>query len=195
MPSAAIFATLAAPWGPLHVGVSDRGVAAIAMLVPEESFVEDLERRLHGHVAAVSRAGPDRRRTTLDRVTEGLEAHLTGDPGGLKGLGDLPLDLAGRPAWDQAVLGGVRAVGWGRVSSYGRIAVRIGRPGAARAVGGALGRNPISILIPCHRIIAGDGSLGGYGGNGWSSRDELLAIKRQLLAIEGVAVPVRFGVV
>ena len=53
-------------------------------------------------------------------------------------------------------------------------------------MGGAVGRNPISLLIPCHRVIAGDGTLGGYGGDGWGSREERLEMKRDLLRREGV---------
>ena len=60
---------------------------------------------------------------------------------------------------------------WGETASYGEIARRVGAPRAARAVGGAVGRNPISLLIPCHRVIASDGTLGGYGGDGWVDRD------------------------
>ncbi|MBA3877292.1 MAG: hypothetical protein C0498_10200 [Anaerolinea sp.] len=104
-----------------------------------------------------------------------------------------PLDLEDRPAWDRAVLDAVRAIPRGETRSYGEIARAIGRPGAARAVGGAVGRNPISLLIPCHRVIASDGSLGGYGGNAWGSRDERLALKRELLLREGITVRNRGG--
>ena len=64
-----------------------------------------------------------------------------------------------------------------------------GRPGAARAVGGAVGRNPVAIVVPCHRVLAGDGSIGGYGGDWFGSRELLLDIKRELLRIEGVTLP------
>jgi len=80
----------------------------------------------------------------------------------------------------------VSRLGWGETASYGEIARRIGAPRAARAVGGAVGRNPIGLLIPCHRVIASDGSLGGYGGDAWGSHEERLAIKRDLLLREGV---------
>src|SRR6185295_9306183 len=106
-------------------------------------------------------------------------------------LGALPLDLVVRSAWDEAVLGEVRQIGWGQVSSYGRVATAIGRRGAARAVGGSVGRNPIGLAIPCHRVIAGDGTIGGYGGDWFGSRDTLLSIKRELLAREGVSLPAR----
>ncbi len=68
----------------------------------------------------------------------------------------------------------------GQVVTYALLAQRIGRPMAARAVGSALGANPVPILVPCHRVIASDGSLGGFGGG--------LAVKRLLLAGEGVAI-------
>jgi O-6-methylguanine DNA methyltransferase len=83
------------------------------------------------------------------------------------------------------VLDAVRAVPWGSTASYGSIAAAIGRRGAARAVGGAVGRNPISLAIPCHRIVAADGSLGGYGGGWWGSRELRLELKRDLLRREG----------
>ena len=96
-----------------------------------------------------------------------------------------------RSAWDEAVLRQVRRIGWGEVTSYGRVARAIGRRGAARAVGGAVGRNPIGLAIPCHRVLAGDGSIGGYGGDWFGSREELLDIKRELLRLEGVGLPAR----
>ena len=195
MPPAAIFATCTSPWGPIHVAVSDRGIAAITMLAPEESFVGHLERRLHGDVVRASLVRRDGRRPTVDRLIAGLDAHLGGHRGALTELADLPLDLAGRRAWDLAVLAAVGTIAWGSVTSYGRLARLIGRPGAARAAGGAVGRNPVGLLIPCHRVIAGDGSLGGYGGDWWGDRERLLTIKRELLAIEGVALPARFDAV
>jgi methylated-DNA-[protein]-cysteine S-methyltransferase len=85
----------------------------------------------------------------------------------------------------------VRGIGWGEVTSYGRVARAIGRPGAARAAGGAIGRNPIGLAIPCHRVIAGDGTIGGYGGEWFGSRETLLEIKRELLAREGIRMPAR----
>ena len=103
----------------------------------------------------------------------------------------MPLDLAVRSAWDEEVLAEVRRIRWGSVSSYGRVATAIGRRGAARAVGGAVGRNPIGLAIPCHRVIAGDGSIGGYGGDWFGSREVLLEIKRDLLRIEGIDLPLR----
>jgi len=106
--------------------------------------------------------------------------------GGAPDTSALPLHIADRPAWDQLVLGAVRAIPRGSTASYGEIAARIGRRGAARAVGGAVGRNPVSLLIPCHRVIAGDGSLGGYGAAAWGGIEAALDLKRALLALEGI---------
>jgi O-6-methylguanine DNA methyltransferase len=87
------------------------------------------------------------------------------------------------------VLEAVRAIPRGQVASYGEVARRIGQPGAARAVGGAVGRNPVGLLVPCHRVIAGNGSLGGYGVAAWGGVEAALDLKRGLLALEGVRIP------
>ncbi|MDD5704675.1 MAG: methylated-DNA--[protein]-cysteine S-methyltransferase [Kiritimatiellae bacterium] len=88
---------------------------------------------------------------------------------------DLPLAPAGTP-FQQKVWSALRKIPYGRTASYKEVAVATGHPGAARAVGGANGRNPIAILIPCHRVINADGALGGYSSG--------LEFKRRLLALE-----------
>jgi methylated-DNA-[protein]-cysteine S-methyltransferase len=89
------------------------------------------------------------------------------------------LDLDGtdfqRAAWEA-----MRKIPFGKTISYGDQARAIGKPKAFRAVGSANGRNPIPIIVPCHRVLAGDGSLGGYSLG--------LAMKRKLLALEGISV-------
>jgi methylated-DNA-[protein]-cysteine S-methyltransferase len=88
---------------------------------------------------------------------------------------DIALDLAGTPfqrtVWDQ-----LTAIPFGRTETYGMHARRIGKPEAVRAVGGAIGRNPVSIIVPCHRVIGMSGALAGYAGG--------LERKRYLLALE-----------
>jgi methylated-DNA-[protein]-cysteine S-methyltransferase len=175
-------AVVDAPWGPIHVAASPAHVVGIAILSPREPFVADVARRT-GRDLSTGATNP-----VLEHTVAAVRAFLDGDPSPIE---DLPLDLADRGTWDRNVLGGVRTLRWGEVTSYGRLARSIGRRGAARAVGGAVGRNPIGLAIPCHRVIAGDGSIGGYGGDWFGSRDELLAIKRELLAIEGVTLPTR----
>jgi methylated-DNA-[protein]-cysteine S-methyltransferase len=80
-------------------------------------------------------------------------------------------------------------VPWGATASYADIARAVDRPGAARAVGGAVGRSPIGIVVPCHRIITASGSLGGYGVDGFGSRIDHLRLKRELLLREGNDIP------
>ncbi len=111
--------------------------------------------------------------------------------GGDPDLGSIPIDIADRSAWDRLVLDGVRTIPRGTTASYGEVARRIGRPGAARAVGGAVGRSPIGVLVPCHRVIAGDGTLGGYGAAAWGGVEAALDLKQALLRLEGVEVPRR----
>ncbi|HEU4976428.1 MAG TPA: methylated-DNA--[protein]-cysteine S-methyltransferase [Baekduia sp.] len=93
---------------------------------------------------------------------------------------DLELDPHGSP-FERAVWHALTEIPYGETESYGALARRVGRPGAARAVGLANGRNPISIVVPCHRVIGADGSLTGYGGG--------LERKRTLLELEAGVLP------
>lgn len=88
-----------------------------------------------------------------------------------------PINPRGSP-FDEAVWDVLRGIPYGETKSYGDVARAIGQPGASRAVGAANNRNPIPIVIPCHRVVGSDGSLVGFGGG--------LPLKRRLLAIEGV---------
>jgi methylated-DNA-[protein]-cysteine S-methyltransferase len=151
------------------------------MLAPREAFLADLA-RTHDPLTRPTDA-PAAARRHRDALQSAFGAYLAGQP---SALDDLPLDLTTGSAWDRLVLDGVRTIPAGAVASYGEVAARIGRFGAARAVGGAVGRNPIAVLIPCHRVIAAGGRIGGYGGDWYGSRDERLALKRELLALEGV---------
>jgi methylated-DNA-[protein]-cysteine S-methyltransferase len=92
-------------------------------------------------------------------VREQLEAYFDGEATRF----DVAMDLAGT-SFQQKVWRELSAIPYGTAISYLELARRIGQPTASRAVGGANGRNPISIIVPCHRVIAADGTLGGYGG-------------------------------
>ncbi len=98
---------------------------------------------------------------------------------------DVPFDLRGLGDFSCRVLLEVKKVPYGSVASYGLIGRRLGYPAAARAVGQAVGRNPIPIVIPCHRIVRSDGTLGGFGMG--------LNLKERLLALEGVHLPQSHG--
>ena len=175
--------SVAAPWGPIRLAASSRGLVATEQLTSTEEFDARLERRFgHPPIDAAAATGTAAARQ-LERARRAFEAFVDGD---LSALDDLPIDLDDRPAWDRLVLGAVRSIPPGATASYGQLARMIGKPGAARAVGGAVGRSPMGLVIPCHRVIAGDGSLGGYGGGWWGGREAGIELKRELLAREGV---------
>lgn len=92
---------------------------------------------------------------------------------------DLPLDLSSGTAFQQAVWQALLQIPRGATTSYGRLSAGIGKPSAVRAVGAAVGRNPVSIIVPCHRVLGADGSLTGYAGG--------LDRKTALLRLEGAA--------
>jgi methylated-DNA-[protein]-cysteine S-methyltransferase len=113
-------------------------------------------------------------RPILERAVGQLREYF----GGQRDQFDVPLDWGAMAPFQRAVLEATAAVPFGRVDTYAGIARRIGKPGATRAVGNALGRNPIPVIVPCHRVIRSDATLGGYTGG--------LNIKQHLLSLEGV---------
>jgi methylated-DNA-[protein]-cysteine S-methyltransferase len=179
------YAIIPAPWGRIHIAASERGVVGLELFSPTAQFSEAIAARLGDRPLLVDDAP-----RAVNGIVRGAAARVAAFLGGDRdALTDVPVDLRTRSAWDRRVLDGVRQIPFGAVTSYGRLARLIGSPGAARAVGGAVGRNPIGLIIPCHRVIAGDGSVGGYGGDWWGSREEHLAVKRELLALEGIRLP------
>lgn len=185
-PPVLAYTVVPAPWGDVHLAVGSAGLVAVQIFTPTEAFLASVARHVHETPEKRGPSTPRAIRDGLDRAADAIAAALDGRPSELAAL---PIDLRVGSAWDRRVLEGVRTVPRGCVTSYGRLARLIGSPGAARAAGGAVGRNPLGLVIPCHRVIAGDGSLGGYGGDWWGGRDRLLAIKRELLDLEGVRLP------
>lgn len=113
------------------------------------------------------------------RAAAALQAYLDDRDPNAEALGELPLDLRVGSDFERQVWGTLRAVGRGRTISYGELASAAGRPGAARAVGRAMSKNPCPIVVPCHRVLAAGRRLGGFTGG--------LAIKRRLLRHEGAS--------
>lgn len=175
-----------APWGPIHLGATRAGVVALESRTIDEAFEAGLRRRGAVTIRPLDAGSGDAVRIARDAL-DALRRYLDGSR---DALDVVPLDLAGCSAFDREVFAAVRAIPYGGATSYGGVARRVGRPGAARAVGGAVGRCPVGIVIPCHRVVAGDGSLGGYG-VGWAGPDAQLDVKRTLLELEGIALPVR----
>jgi O-6-methylguanine DNA methyltransferase len=184
VPGPIVTSSVAASWGPIRFAASRTGIVAVEQLTAVDEFDERLARRFGGVPVPAESSDADPAATEqLHRTQAAFERFLAGE---LTALDDLPTDMDDRPAWDRAVLGAVRTIPPGSTASYGDVARRVGKPGAARAVGGAVGRNPLGLVIPCHRVIAGDGTLGGYGGGWWGGRQAGLELKRMLLEREGV---------
>jgi methylated-DNA-[protein]-cysteine S-methyltransferase len=159
------YAEMCTPLGPLALAVTDRGLARVAFGHGDAAFAAELRRRLEADVVESS--------AKLTSVVAEIERYFAGKGRNI----DLRVDLAAVTPFQRRVLLAARRVPAGRVVSYGDIARRIGRPRASRAVGQALARNPVPIVIPCHRVVTSGGGLGGYTGG--------LGIKKKLLAIEG----------
>jgi O-6-methylguanine DNA methyltransferase len=174
----AVWTELESPFGRVWLAATARGICGVS-LAPADGMAAALARRLGGRVVPEGPEAPAAARRVLERARQLLTNSFAGGADATT----IPIDLTGLPDWDRRVLEGTRSIPFGQTASYGEIARRIGAPRAARAVGGALGRNPVWILVPCHRVIAGDGSLGGYGG-GLGALD----LKRALLASEGISV-------
>ncbi len=149
------------PVGPLTAAATDQGLAGLWM---------DGQAHHPGPLAVPD----DPQHPMLKAAAKALKAYFKGDP---KPLQHLPLDLHGTP-FQQAVWRALQALPRGATSTYGQIATAAGSPAAVRAAGAAIGRNPVGILVPCHRVLGRDGSLTGYAGG--------LAMKRDLLQREGI---------
>jgi methylated-DNA-[protein]-cysteine S-methyltransferase len=153
------------PVGELLVAATDRGVCWIEF-GPEETL-DRLARQVGTRLLRVPRR--------LTPVRRELDEYFSGE----RTAFDVDVDLAAVPEFQRHVLDELVRVPYGEVTTYGALASRIGKPRAARAVGGALNRNPVPIIVPCHRVIGASGSLVGYAGG--------LERKQALLRLEGAA--------
>ncbi|MGI9096718.1 MAG: methylated-DNA--[protein]-cysteine S-methyltransferase [Candidatus Limnocylindrus sp.] len=173
-----------APWGATPIALVHGRIAGIALDGSGMALVAATERRL-SRGAPLRSTGPIR---TAAAARALLDATLQRSLPARKLLA--ACDLRGLADFDVAVLRAIARVPHGATATYGEIAAAIGSPRAARAVGGALGRNPIPVLLPCHRVVAAAG-IGGYGGaagSRWRPGGEApLDFKRRLLQREGVS--------
>lgn len=155
------------PIGPVFVAVTTRGLRSVRFGLSQRQFVESLRRETHAEpLRSAARAGAAARQ--LGEYLAGRRAAF-----------DVPVDLSAMTAFQREVLLAACQIPRGQVRTYSDLARQIGRPQAARAVGQALGSNPVPIVVPCHRVLAADGSLRGYSGGGG------IATKAQLLRLEG----------
>jgi methylated-DNA-[protein]-cysteine S-methyltransferase len=153
------------PIGPLVLAATDQGLVTLSYR-DVDVVLDELAARVSPRVLAA----PGR----LDRVRRQLDDYF----GGTRQVFDLELDWQLMTPFQRSVLEVVRGVPFGHVATYQQVATAIGRPTASRAAGGANARNPLAIVVPCHRVVGSDGSLTGYAGG--------MERKEFLLHLEGV---------
>ncbi len=162
-----VHAVVKTPLGWVAVLATERGVRALTL--PRKTREAALERLMENE-RDIGVEDPARLRPLLER----LRAFYSGQP---VTFDDITLDLEGFPPFYVQVWQRTRTVAWGETITYGELAAEVGKPGAARAVGQAMAHNPVPPIVPCHRVVARGGRLGGYGGG--------LDMKARLLAMEG----------
>ena len=161
--------TVPGPFGPVRGAATEDGLALLVLPRPESSSGSDFEEQLAPLVA-----GADTHESSRHAAASEVREYLAGERRSFTCAIDWRLVNG---AFARAVLARLAEVPFGRLVTYGELAKLAGSPGAARAVGGAVGRNPLPIVVPCHRVIASDGRLGGFSAG--------LPNKRALLALEG----------
>ena len=164
------FTLFETPVGHCALAWSERGV--IGVQLPEKSERETCA-RMRERFPDLSEVPPP---PQVQRALEGIVALLRGEASDLSAIS---LDMGGVPPFHRRVYEVARTIPSGTTVSYGDIATRLGAPGSARAVGQALGRNPFAIVVPCHRVLAAGGKVGGFSANGG------ITTKLRLLSIEG----------
>jgi methylated-DNA-[protein]-cysteine S-methyltransferase len=148
---------------------SDRGLVGVQL--PEAGEAETRARMLQRFPAAAETAAPRKVQLAIDNIV----ALLCGEPSDLSAIA---LDMEGLAPFHRRVYEVARTIPPGKTLPYGEVAARAGAPGAARAVGQALGHNPFPIIVPCHRVVSAGGKIGGFSAHGGT------ATKRRMLAIE-----------
>ena len=156
------------PIGALLVGVTDLGVCRISFDPEPEESLEALA-RLHGSRVLRVSAAVDRVRRELDEYFAGSRRQFDVEP-----------DVRALPAYNQRVLAELARVEYGRTTTYGTLAAQTGNARAARAVGTVMNRNPVPIVLPCHRVVGASGSLTGYAG-GLDRKERLLRLEGAIL--------------
>ena len=154
------------PVGVLHLAATPQGICGL-------TFERDGEKKTVAFTEAVtSDAFSAQRQSHLSRAIAQLDEYFAGTRTDF----DVALDIITGTPFQRAVWEALSQIPYGKTWSYGQLAAAVGNPKAARAVGGANNKNPIAVIIPCHRVIGADGSLVGFGGG--------LDIKKRLLELE-----------
>jgi len=183
--AAAVFRT---PLGWMGISASENGVRAIVLAKPSRRAVEralvqhpgstfDVRRSSRATASKKTSSFPESRTMNLEPVLRDAQRQLRRYLAGRSRALDFPVDLSGGTPFQRKVWQTALRIPYGRVRSYRWIASKIGGTRYARAVGNALGANPVPLIVPCHRVVSQDASLGGFSCG--------VAVKRKLLDLEG----------
>jgi methylated-DNA-[protein]-cysteine S-methyltransferase len=167
------FAVFETPLGCAGIAWSERGVAGVQLPEPDAAAARA---QLRGRFPRAVESSPP---AHIEEVIDAITALLHGQPSDLSGV---ELDMERVSAFERRVYDITRTIPVGETVSYGQIARRLGDPRYARLAGQALARNPFALVVPCHRVIAAGGRLGGFSARGG------LATKQRLLSIERATV-------
>ncbi|WP_149822775.1 methylated-DNA--[protein]-cysteine S-methyltransferase [Streptomyces tailanensis] len=167
-----VWAVVGTDIGPLLLAATDDGLVNVVFHATDAVRDKALD-RLASRLGTAPVEAPDS--PLLAEAIRQVEAYFAGERHDF----ELPLDWSLISGFNRQVLGELSSgVPYGSVVGYGDLARRVGQPGAAQAVGMAMGSNPLPVVVPCHRVVESDGGIGGFGGG--------LEAKRKLLALEGV---------
>jgi len=169
-----VYFDLVSPIGPIFVACNDQGISTVFLGEDAARFEQVFHTRFGRNVRRIEGPPPE--------LAGAIEAQLSG-----KRVKGLPFDLRGLSEFERAVLHKTLEIPRGEVRPYAWIAAEIERPRAVRAVGTALGRNPIPLLIPCHRVVRSDGRMGNYAFGSEAKRRLLQAEGLQLASLEQLA--------
>jgi methylated-DNA-[protein]-cysteine S-methyltransferase len=167
---------------PMHYCLFDTAIGAVGIawsaygitrLQLPEAGRAATERRLHGRSTSTAERPPP----AIEQAIDDVQRYMAGER---IDFSSATLDLTGIGAFHRRIYDALRSVGWGETTTYGALARQAGDSGASRAVGQAMGRNPIPVIIPCHRVLASGGKPGGFSAFGGA------VTKLRLLALEGV---------
>ena len=164
-PEPMAYARCDSPFGAVHVAATADGVCAVSLYEDEAHFRARL-------------APPRWDEPAAEAVAARAVAELAEYFAGRRQAFGVPIVLSAATDFDRRVLDAIAAIPHGETRTYGALARALGSPGASRAVGHACGRNPVPLLIACHRVVRGDGGMGGFGAGGPTVKTALLAMER-----------------
>jgi methylated-DNA-[protein]-cysteine S-methyltransferase len=163
------------PFGACGIAWGERGIVRLQLPAATREATE--ARIATGGRSPCSEPLP----VSVERAVDALRRYFVGEAVDLSAI---EVDLDGVPEFHREIYAVLRQVAWGETTTYGELARRLGVAGAARAIGQAMGRNPVPVIIPCHRVLASGGGLGGFSAPGGTTTKQRLLVLEQVASVE-----------